>query len=170
MKNLLLFSFLSVFIFSAKAQTQFGLTAGYFGVSSKSSTIGGNSLSDTASGFHVGAIADFKTSEKLHVQPELLYVNANGTDAIIIPVFLKYYATEKFSILAGPQASYILKDASTDFTPFGLSLATGLGYDITQKLFLQARYSVQINNYYTGNEDFRARDNFFTVGIGYKFK
>ncbi|MFH4968198.1 outer membrane beta-barrel protein [Gaetbulibacter sp. M240] len=169
MKNLLLFSFLSVFIFSAKAQTQFGLTAGYFGVSSKSFTIGGSSLSGTASGFYVGAMADFKTSEKLHLQPELLYANANSNDVIIIPILLKYYTTEKFSIQAGPQASYILEDASTNYTPLGLALATGLGYDITQNFFLQARYSVQINNYYNGNEDFRARDNFFTVGVGYKF-
>ena len=168
MKKLILFSSLTVFIFSAKAQTQFGLTAGYLGVSAKVSGDGG-SLSATDSGFYIGAMADFKTSEKLHVQPELVYANVNDSDAIIIPILLKYYAAEKFNIQAGPQVTVSLEEAPNDFTSIGLALAAGVGYDITQNFFLEARYSLQINNYYTGTADLTARENYFTVGVGYKF-
>lgn len=168
MKKLFLFSIFSLFIFSAKAQSQFGLTAGYLNVSAKV-TSGGNSASASDSGFYIGGVADFTASEQLHVQPELVYANVNSSSALILPIMLKYYASEKFNIQAGPQATFSLEDTPNDFTSVGIALAAGIGYDIDQNFFLEARYSFQINNYYTGSADLTARENYFTVGVGYKF-
>lgn len=42
---------------------------------------------------------------------------------------------------------------------------------ISIKNFLvQARYALQLNNYYTGDLDYSAKVNILTVAVGYKFE
>ncbi|GAA4281784.1 outer membrane beta-barrel protein [Gaetbulibacter aestuarii] len=168
MKKLILFSLLSLFIFSANAQTQFGITTGYLNSNAKV-FFDGNSSSESNSGFYIGGVADFTVSEQLHVQPELVYVNVNSSGAINLPVMLKYYVSEKFNIQAGPEVTYLLEEEAEDETSLRIAAGIGLGYDINQNFFLEARYSFQINNYYTGPFDLTARDSFITIGVGYKF-
>ncbi|WP_310381881.1 porin family protein [Flavobacterium sp.] len=79
-------------------------------------------------GYHVGGFVDIKVSDKISIQPELLYstqgasvkdfeVELNNTlysadvnfnlSYINIPVMLKYYAAEKFNLEVGPQIGFL---------------------------------------------------------------
>lgn len=112
------------FGFANAQEVKFGAKAGL-----NVSTLTGD-VEDASSkvGFHVGAFAEFKVSDKFSVQPELLYSaqgakgaynDFNGTDIIPIdvksklayinvPVMAKYYVAEKFSLEAGPQIGFLV--------------------------------------------------------------
>ncbi|MCO6146815.1 porin family protein [Flavobacterium sp. NRK1] len=110
--------------FTAKAQEiKYGVKAGV-----NFATLTGDIPDDvkTRTGFHAGAVAEFKLTEEFSIQPELLYsqqgMKYDGIDAdtgikvkttwkmdyLILPVVAKYYIIEGFSIEAGPQIGYRL--------------------------------------------------------------
>ena len=158
-----------IFVLNGTAQdTKFGATAGFLNAGAKVK-FGGDSVSDTEAGFYVGLIADFEASEKFHVQPELLYANVNESSALFIPVLGKIYVAESFSLHVGPQFGISLEETGEDSSSFSFELAGGLGYDITDQFFIEARYAQQLNNAYTGDLDITARGNGLFVGIGYTF-
>ena len=149
-------------------QVEFGATGGLLSVRA-SAEFEGNSASDSETGFYVGGVVDFSISEKFHIQPELVYANVNGGNGLILPIMAKYYVSNGFNIQAGPQLDFSLEEVPDDFTGTGISLAGGLGYDIDDNFFIEARYSFQLNDYYTGNLDVETSSNFLMVGVGYKF-
>ena len=63
-----------------------------------------------------------------------------------IPIMAKMYVTEQFNIQAGPQITYTLEEVIDDFTKFNIGLGAGLGYDITEDVFIESRYVFQLNN------------------------
>lgn len=82
MKKLLLTALAVVgFVVSSNAQEKprFGVTAGYINTTIKVSG-DGMSASVDESGFFVGANADFKLSDVLHVQPAVLYASVDEAD------------------------------------------------------------------------------------------
>tara|TARA_R110002033_G_scaffold11134_8_gene35607 strand:- start:66 stop:578 length:513 start_codon:yes stop_codon:yes gene_type:complete len=169
MKKLLLAAIAVLVFVNVNAQeTKFGLTAGYLGVNAKVKS-GGNSATASDSGFYIGGVADIATSNELHIQPELLYANVNDSSALILPIMLKYYVSENFNLQAGPQVLFSLEKSVQDVSSVEIGLGAGLGYDINDNFFLEARYSFQLNNSYTGNLDITARENILTIGVGYRF-
>jgi opacity protein-like surface antigen len=49
-------------------------------------------------------------------------------------------------------------------------LAVGAAYDITQKLFIEGRYSFQLNNHLkNAPSGYSVRANYLNVGLGYRF-
>jgi opacity protein-like surface antigen len=64
---------------------------------------------------------------------------------------------------------FSLEDTPEDISSIEFDLGAGAGYDITENLFAEARYSFQINNSYTGSEDITVRGNYLTIGLGYTF-
>lgn len=100
-------------------------------------------------GFYVGLLADIEAVEKIHVQPELLYANIGGESVILIPVMAKFYIDQSFNLQFGPQVDFIL-DVPTLVQPIvketGFSLAVGAGYDLGNKLAVQAKYSFGISD------------------------
>lgn len=91
-------------------------------------------------GYYVGAYANFFISDKIRIQPELLYntqgtkividnitlIDATGTNiatgdfestinesTISIPIVLQYFLNEKFSLEGGPQFGYIINRKET---------------------------------------------------------
>lgn len=126
-------------------------------------------FSDSQSGFYIGVVADFTLTEVFHIQPELAYGSIDGGDGIFLPIMGKYYVADKQNLQAGPQLVFTLEDVPQDFTGVEFDLAAGLGFDITEAFFAEARYAFQLNNSYTGNEDITARASYLNVGIGYKF-
>jgi len=159
------------FVCSSQAQNvRFGATAGYLNARA-SAKVEGITVSDSASGFYIGAVADFEVAENFNIQPELLY--ASGFDegsGLFLPILGKFAISEKFNLQAGPQLTFSLEDdIPDDVSSVGFDIAGGLGYDITEDFFVEARYTFQINNSYTGSEDIKARSNYLTVGLGYKF-
>ena len=154
----------------------YGIKAGYNSFVARASAEG-NSASVSESGFYFGFFADFEVSEKFNIQPELQYVIITGDgdngNVLVVPVMGKYKASEELSILAGPQFDYILDDDTEGIKKFGLGLAVGAAYDISDQFLLDLRYSFGLSNRLEDNEvdgvDVKLKFNFFQVGIGYRF-
>jgi opacity protein-like surface antigen len=168
MKKLFLAAF-AVFAFTSVNAQDFGVFANY----ASNSFDGG----DSASGFNIGVLAGFEVSEKFSVQPEVAYTSSSVDDAsynlINVNAMAKYSVSEEFSILAGPQIGFasgdipdVLDDAfGDDFSSMNLQLAIGAAYDITENIFVQARYGFQLNEHVDGI----GAVNTINAGLGYKF-
>jgi len=147
---------------------------------------GGDVDKNSLFGFHVGGFAEFKLNEKFSLQPELLY-STQGTevenlvkikvDYLTIPLMVKYYLSENFSIEAGPQASFLVNDkaefddssipdADIDASSFDFGLNVGVGYNFTSHLFAQVRYNYGIT---TVGENPDVKNSVFQISLGYKF-
>ena len=128
--------------------------------------------------------AEFPLSEKFSIQPEFHYsiVHDEGFgyafENLILPVFLKYYITEKFNVMSGLQFDYFTEKDLGDIKRFGLGLGIGLGYDITDSILISSRYSFGITNRIDTSEfiddsidssDLSAKTNIFKIGLGYRF-
>jgi len=170
-KKLLLLMGLALFGFSQvnAQETSFGVTAGYTDISVKMS---GSDLavSGSRSGFYIGGLADIAVAEQFHVQPELLYARAKDGNFIYVPVLAKYYIVDSgFQIVAGPQANFAL-DADDGTKSFGLDIAFGMAFDITENIFVEARYAFNITNRLEdAPSDVNLHLNTLNVGLGYKF-
>ena len=159
----LLITILSLSTVNAQKRISFGATGGLFYGSADLSVSGVDikpvldlfnaTLEDLevleGGGFYVGFLADLKIFGDLHVQPELLYANAGGESIIIAPILAKYYIADSFNLQAGPQFDLVIdiptfaKDLVNEF---GVSLALGAGFDVNDKLSLQAKYTFGLNN------------------------
>ncbi|ESU22929.1 hypothetical protein FEDK69T_17080 [Flavobacterium enshiense DK69] len=160
-------------------------------------------------GVHVGGFVECRVNDKFAIQPELLfsmqgtkyeYSEFDGFDTydveeklklnyLNIPIMVKYYATEKFNIEAGPQVGFLLSakdeyDVSSSFgsasgeenvkdfvksVDFGLNL--GVGFDFTDNIFAGARYNFGLSNIndYGDDDDFKSYNGVFSLSAGYKF-
>lgn len=103
-----------------------------------------------------------------------------------IPIMAKYYVSEKFNIQAGPQIGLNLSakakaEASFDGISFSetvdikdevealdLGFNFGLGYNITEKLFLEGRYNIGLSNI-SKDSEFKAQNGVFQLSLGYRF-
>ncbi len=119
-----------------------------------------NLKSESITSYHAGAFVEFGLSERLSIQPELLYSTVgakvsvagavddfrNKLGYISIPLLAKIYLIpDLLSIDLGPQISFLLnerenvnlgKSNSSDF-----SLTGGVTLHILGPVFVQARYS-----------------------------
>ncbi len=190
------FSFLAIAMASAQGNIKFGLTGGLinsdvdvdlsaFGIFDITSI---DAINKT--GFYIGAFADIEATDKLHVQPEITYGSAGDLSFVFIPVMAKYYVASGFNIQAGPQLNFStnlgdIKDAIRDIEGVlgtnadlddvlkstGVDLAFGAGYDISDQLFVQARYAIELSDRYSGPIgsalDIKGKTLYF--GVGYSF-
>lgn len=177
MKKLLLVAIAFIFASQLTAQkTTFGLTAGYLNVETTSSYMEMN-FSENASGFFAGVLLDVPLSGSFRLEPAIIYGNAQELNALFVPVLAKYYLAESgFSFLAGPQGTIILDELLAPVNRFGFDLTFGATYDITENLFLQARYALELTNRantevdgFPADADANSGMNSLHVGIGYKF-
>lgn len=169
MKKLLLLTTMIIFGLNVNAQTKFGVMAGYTNITAKAK-FGGMTVSQSESGFFVGALVDAAVSDKFHVQPELLYTNASSTNFLYIPILAKFLVSDEFSILAGPQANIILDDTIEGFNSFGLDLTFGGSYKISNNFFLEGRYGFELTNRVNeGGSEIKGHYNTLHVGVGYMF-
>ncbi|MBT6081958.1 MAG: outer membrane beta-barrel protein [Polaribacter sp.] len=97
---------------------------------------------------------------------------------LILPVFLKYYITEKFNVMSGLQFDYFTEKDLGGIKRFGLGLGIGLGVDITDSILISSRYSFGITDRIDSLEiiddsiassDLSAKTNIFQIGLGYRF-
>ncbi|MFC4817645.1 porin family protein [Flavobacterium sp. GCM10023249] len=185
MKKLLLTA-AAIFAFSfANAQeTKFGVKAGL-----NMADLGGDDADgiDSKISFHVGGFAEIKLSDKFAFQPELVYSAQGGKvdggtynfDYLNIPLMAKFYATEQFSIEAGPQVGFLMsgkiKPDSGDSvdvkdelksTDFGLNL--GLGYNFTENISAGLRYNLGLSQVVDA-DNVDVKNNVFSLSVGYKF-
>lgn len=156
-------------------ETSFGVTAGYLNGQLKVSEDGYN-VSDDGSGFYVGVLVDLEINESFHIVPGANYGNAEEANFIYVPVMAQYHIGESGVFLqAGPQATFLLEDDPGDaINTVGVDAAFGLGYEITENFFVEAKYALEVTNRfseklrnYPGDLDLRL--NTLMVGVGYKF-
>ena len=154
MKKTLLLSALFLAL-SATTQAQlvkFGIKGGL----NYSNLTGSTAKTDAITSYHVGALAEINLSEKFSIQPELLYSTQGATYKTIlgdidnelgylsIPVMAKIYLNKVISLELGPQASFLLSEKDEfdihNQNTFDFAAAGGLGFKITESIFVQARY------------------------------
>ncbi|GEQ86548.1 hypothetical protein ULMS_20560 [Patiriisocius marinistellae] len=171
MKNIILISISFLLGLSTMAQDlNFGLSAGYISGDGKIS--GGDTINfdqDAETGFYAGVLVEFELTKRFRVQPEVLYVNIDDSNFLQIPLMVKLYPIPKLYIQAGPQFTYTLEEIFDDFTKLNLGIGAGAGFDIAFGFYVNARYTFQVNNYYTGPADIKSQINFLNAGIGFKF-
>lgn len=172
----MLFAVVAVFgLFNVNAQeTSFGVLGG-LSIHSAKAEAGGFSATTSETGFHIGGFAQIGISEEFSVQPELTYSIAGDLAMFSLNAIAKYNVSEEFNIQLGPQVGLVggdfgdALDATDDTTKMNLQLAAGVGYDINEDIFVQARYGFQLNDHYTGDADASWKVNTLSVGVGYKF-
>ena len=151
---------------------KFGAVAGYHNLSQKLSAEG-NSISVDINGFYIGVSGEFTLSETLNLQTELQYASASqdgaSIDLIVLPILAKYYVSDEFSLQAGPQLDFIVSD-SEDANVFGLGLAVGAGYDISENFYISSRYAFGLTNRLEdAPSGVSIKMNTFQAGLGYRF-
>ena len=152
-KSILITSFLLLLSLHGQAQlVKFGLKAGL----NYANFTGTEIQTDAITSYHAGLVAEIKLLDKLALQPELLYSTQGasyenlGEDIInelgylSIPVLVKIYLSDSFSLELGPQASFLLSEKNKfdarDANTFDFAVAAGLSYKITKNIFVQGRY------------------------------
>lgn len=152
------------------------------------------------SSFHAGiAINDIKLSEKIGIQPELLYshqgfkvggVGNVGLHYLSAPVLARLALNDRLAVLVGPQVSYLanarigvvndLFSVSYDgaFNKVDVSAVGGLEIKVSDDISLGGRYNLGLNNI---NKDFNIgntnvsdfvslRNSGFQAYLSYRFK
>lgn len=190
------------FTFAQKAE--FGIKGGLNIANQNFSGEGAPSPSSII-GFHIGGFVDIKIDEKFSFQPELLFstqgskfdMAVDSGESVLytentfllsyinIPVMFKYYATEKFSLEAGPQIGFLLdsklktevfgqsvtQDAKDLFESIDFGLNLGAGYDFTKKISAGVSYNLGLANVMKteSGDNSEVKNNVFSISVGYKF-
>ncbi len=140
---------------------------------------------DSKTGFVFGATAEVALTDKLSLQPELLFSQQGAKSEgnftydlnyITMPVMVKYYIAKGFSVEAGPQFSFLVKDelipengganANTNAENFDLNANLGLGYKLNNGIFFQTRYNLGLINI---DENPDIKNGVFQMAIGFQF-
>ena len=154
---------------------------------------------DSRTSFHVGALAEFPLAEMFSVQVEALYsgqgyeynynlpVIGSGTierqlDYINVPVLAKVYLFKGFSLEAGPQFGFLVNEEfdtapedndgdrpTDDAKDFEFGFAGGLTFQTEMGLFATARYNQGVTYIFKDDQDNKASNSVFQIGVGFKF-
>ncbi|MFV8282811.1 porin family protein [Christiangramia marina] len=174
-KKIMLIAGFVILSFSSFAQdTSFGVTAGYL---SSISTLNDTEIdyTDSSSGFYVGALLDITLNESFSLVPAVQYARVSEVNLLYVPLTLQYDIGDSgIYVQGGPQATVLLQESSRIYDKFGLDLGVGLGYDINDNFFVEAKYYHEVTNRH-GEDPFDLYDdldqglNSLMIGVGYKF-
>lgn len=151
--------------------------------------------------FHIGGVVEFTINEKYAIQSELIYSrqgskatiyeNRNRIDIVVkqdyvnIPIMFKQYHKSGLSIQMGPQVGFLVRseyeEKMADLTvtqdlksamrsvDFGLNF--GVGYNLPEGLFFDARYNLGLTNIFKESfgGELRSQNRVFQLSVGYKF-
>ncbi|TPG37820.1 porin family protein [Flavobacterium pectinovorum] len=191
MKRIIL-TVLAVMIFGfANAQkTRFGVKGGL-----NLTTFAGGYYYDAKSlvGFQIGGFAEIKVIERLAIQPEVLFstqgakqeVGMTNFDSklnyINVPVLAKFYVTKQFTVEAGPQLGFLVSakqdghDAKDGYKSIDTGFNFGAGYNFTDNVSVNLRYTVGLSNIADYNIDTAQqyydspKNSVLALTLGYKF-
>ena len=141
---------------SIGAQTEFGVKGGlnltFFKVVEGS--FGTNPSEEV--GYYGGVFFDIEFEDKLHLQPELLYIQIRDFKFLNALIYLEYDINPKFHILVGPSLNYFF-----DFFSNKLKIRADLGfaYDLSSRLNLNMKYTLGFKE---------LSPNIIFLGLGYK--
>ncbi|MBN9283157.1 MULTISPECIES: porin family protein [Flavobacterium] len=182
-KNLLFLVLFTFFSTPFYAQLlQFGVKAGVNFSNFTGGDIEGYDFK-TITSYHAGVVAEVKILENFSIQPELLY-STQGAELkglgeqikselgyISIPILAKFYLTSnKLSLELGPQASFLVSKrnefSGSDTKSFDFAVAGGLGYKITNSIFVQGRYALGLTEV---SKDADVKNSTIQFSLGYLF-
>ena len=184
-----------------------GLFAATFAMAQKVGIKAGGNLatisqSDAKSkiGFYAGLSLNAPLTDKLSIQPEVLYSlqGAKGQEIIggykvdetlnlgyiNVPVMFQYAVADGFFVEAGPQFGFLTSakmkvssngvsaelDAKDNMNTFDFGIGLGAGYNFTPNWSMNARYTAGITDMAKNNNDSAVKNNVFQLGLGYTFK
>lgn len=132
--------------------------------------------------------AKSEQEEVLVVNNEVINYNAKveiNLSTILIPIGVKYYADKNFSINAGVAFGFYVdreikvkvdrygetnQIANAYLKTFNFAPYLGLEYNFSEKVFLDTRYNFGLANIsQIEQDDYKMRNNFWQIGVGYKF-
>jgi opacity protein-like surface antigen len=180
MKKLILLTMV-LFAFSATSNAQairFGLKGG-----ANFATLDGSGIdSDNITSWHAGALVELNLFQNFSLQPELMYssqgakVDGAGDfklDYVSIPVLAKFYLiSDVLSLEAGPQFSFLVNDSYDNILgdleneSFDFAAVAGLGFNLTDSFFAQARYVIGLTE---ANKDAEVTNKVIQLSVGYRF-
>ncbi|WP_337967170.1 porin family protein [uncultured Flavobacterium sp.] len=180
-----------VFGFANAQKTRFGVKGGL-----NLTTFAGGNYWDAGSlvGFQVGGFAEIKVIERLAIQPEVLFSTQGAKidggsfgdfddklNYINVPVLAKFFITKQFTVEAGPQLGFLVSakqdghDIKDSFKSVDTGFNFGAGYNFTDNVSVNLRYTVGLSNIADYNTD--TADEYFdspknsvlALTLGYKF-
>jgi hypothetical protein len=196
MKQVVLIALMAITSLSLSAQSKIESSFGIKGGANFSRFEIKDADSDFNTLWHVGLLAHLHMSDKIAIQPELVYSRTGGernpsgieyddvNDYLTVPVLFQYMISNGFRIQAGPQVGFLLKARQTSEgtetdtkeyykkTDFGL--AGGFSYLTKSGLGFDARYVyglTDISNKETvtpGSND-HVKNRVIQVGLFYQF-
>lgn len=142
--------------------------------------------------FHLGAFAEWKLSDFVGIQPELVYSRQGARDKengakikyrvnyLNIPILAKLYVLEDLSVDLGPQFGFALnaksklksggdthKSKITDINTFDFSFAVGASYNFDDFIF-SARYNIGLSNMWDKDKvGENYKNHVFQLSVGY---
>jgi hypothetical protein len=138
--------------------------------------------------FHVGFLAEVIISDQVSFQPELLFSSQGNVGPetkqkysyINVPLVLRYYVADQFSIDAGPQLGFLVDSFSrgnsgnesiSDQTIFDLALGAGVTYELKNNLFFQGRYNLGLLNVNgaDNSDTLKYQNSVIQLSVGYYF-
>lgn len=121
-------------------------------------------------GFYGGINSQFFLEDKSFIKVDVLLSFVQESFWLHLPVLYKHYITNQISLVAGPQLSVIVGQ-KTPYNSFGIDLGAGAAFDITDNIYLQAKYNFEITNTRLQKAalDTGSRHNTIFAGIGYRF-
>ena len=142
---------------------------------------------DNRISFHIGGVVEIPVSEVFSVQPELLYSDQGAeVDDIKIkfgylnlPVLAKFYVTEGFDVVAGPQLGFLVSaegeqdgisvDIDDFFKSIDFGIGIGAGYELENGINFGARYNIGITDLNDTDEPGELMNSVFQISVGYFF-
>lgn len=188
MKNYLLVVILVVLSTTVYAQVSGGLRLGVNVSNQKAVTDGNSETGDSKLGVLGGLYLTTNLSEKLAIQPELLFsvMGSQNNDSdykmpfnyLSIPVLLRYNISENINLQAGPQVGFLLSakikdgddsaDIKENFSGMDFGAAFGIGGDFG-KFNGGVRYYLGISNILEdAPDDYTFKNNSFQIFVGYR--
>jgi hypothetical protein len=160
-----------------------------------STLVGDAEDAEMLTSFHLGLVAEIPISENFYFGPEVLYSMQGASfsdnefdidaefklDYIQIPLMVRYYVSEGFSLEAGPQIGFLTSsEVETEdigvntedyFSSFDYGLNFGLGYKLPGGIFFQGRYNLGLANVLDSEEfgDDKSQNSVIQLSVGYMF-
>ena len=171
MKKILLLAVMLSGGFAMQAQdVHFGFKAG-----ANFATLNGADDADNITNFHAGAALELNLVPTFSIQAEGLYSSQGAEfdgdkfnlDYIAVPIMAKFYILpNRFSVMAGPQFSFLVDETEEAFKneTFDIAAAGGVELHIIKGLFAQARYTIGFNDV---NNSFNGKNAVFQLSLGY---
>ncbi len=195
-------SFSSLSVKAQTMETKFGIkVGGNMMMMGKYDVAGTDYTSKYVPGWQAGIFLDLPLSQKLSFMPEVLYSQKGGkvketiagttgeiklrAGYIDVPVLLAFHPSPKFSLMVGPQASFLVNQSTKIYTNDQLLTSTtekddfrpsiaggilGFGYKITSDVNINARYTMDFQSIAKDdiNQD-KARFSGFALSLGFAF-